>query len=82
MIKTNVKILVRNLIIELIVYGLLLVLYFFVVLQFLGDVLSELFLTQTIAYALLGLALIVAQGVLLEAVTSFLIRILRLDRLH
>jgi len=82
MINTNVKILVRNLIIELIVYGFLLVLYFFVVLQFLGDILSELFLTQTISYALLGLVLIVAQGVLLEALTSFLIRILRLDRLH
>jgi hypothetical protein len=79
---TNVKILIRNLIVEIIIYSILLLAYFFVVLQFLGDILSDLFLTQTIVYAFLGLGLIIAQGVLLEALTSFLIRMLRLDRYH
>jgi hypothetical protein len=80
--ETNIRILIRNLIFELIIYGILLVLYFFLVLQYLGDILSSLFESQTLMYAVLGLGLIVAQGVLLEAVTSFLIRLLRLDRLH
>ena len=79
---TNVKILIRNLIVEIIIYSILLLAYFFVVLRFLGDILSDLFLTQTIFYAFLGLGLIIAQGVLLEALTSFLIRMLRLDRYH
>jgi hypothetical protein len=80
--ETNIRILIRNLIFELIIYGILLVIYFFLVLQYLGDILSSLFESQTLMYAVLGLGLIVAQGVLLEAVTSFLIRLLRLDRLH
>ena len=80
MIDTNIKSFIRNLIIELVVYGILLVLYFFVVLRFLGGLLENLFYNQTIVYAFLGLGLIVAQGVLLEAITSFLIRLLRLDR--
>ena len=78
----NIKILIRNLIVELVVYGVLLVIYFFVVLQFLGDILLDLFLHRMIVYAYLGLGLIVAQGVFLEALTSFLIRLLRLDRYH
>ena len=78
----NIKILIRNLIVELVVYGVLLVVYFLVVLQFLGDILSDLFLNRTIVYAFLGLGLIVAQGVLLETLTSFLIRLLHLDRYH
>ena len=80
MIDKNIKSFIRNLIIELVVYGILLVLYFFVVLRFLGGLLENLFYSQTIVYAFLGLGLIVAQGVLLEALTSFLIRLLRLDR--
>jgi hypothetical protein len=82
MTETNVKILVRNLIIELIVYGILLIGYFFLVLRYLNDFLTDLFLNQLIVYAFLGLGLIVAQGVVLEALTSFLIRKLRLDRYH
>lgn len=81
MIAKNIKTLVRNLIIELVVYGILLILYFIVVLQFLGSILENLFYNQTIIYAFLGLGLIVAQGVLLETITSFLIRLLRLDRI-
>lgn len=80
--ETNVRNLVRNLIIEIIIYGILLVVYFFVVLRYLNGFLTGLFLNQTIIYAFLGLGLIVAQGVVLEALTSYLIRMLRLDRYH
>jgi hypothetical protein len=79
--KTNLKILIRNLAIELLVYSILLIAYFFVVLQYLGDFLTELFRDQLTLYAFLGLGLIVVQAVFLETVTSYLIRLLRLDRL-
>lgn len=80
--KPNLQKLVRNFIIELILYGCLLVVYFFAVLQFLDDVLSSLFINNTTIYAIFGLVLIVAQAVVLESVTSYLIRLLRLDRLE
>ena len=73
---------VRNMLIEFGIYGILLVIYFFAVLRFLGDFLFELFNNQLSVYAIVGLTLIVAQGVVLESVTSFLIRLLRLDRLE
>jgi hypothetical protein len=79
--KPNLRKLVRNFIIELAVYGVLLVVYFFAVLQFLGGMLSNLFLNNLSLYAIVGLALIVTQAVVLEAVTSYLIRLLHLDRL-
>ena len=78
--KTNLKVLIRNLAIELLVYSVLLVAYFFVVLQYLGDSLTDLFNNQLTLYAFLGLGLIVVQAVFLETVTSYLIRLLRLDR--
>jgi hypothetical protein len=79
--KTNIRILIRNLAIEFVVYGILLIIYFFAVLRFLGDFLTQLFHDQLDIYAFLGLGLIVVQAVLLETITSYLIRLLRLDRL-
>ena len=79
--RPNIRILVRNFIIEILVYGVLLVGYFYLVLQYLGDFLTNLFDNQLPIYSFLGLGLIVAQAVLLEMVTSYLIRLLRLDRL-
>lgn len=80
--RPNLPKLVRNFIIELVVYGILLVIYFFAVLRFLGGMLENLYLNNATLYAFIGLALIITQAVVLEAVTSYLIRILRLDRLE
>lgn len=80
--RPNLQKLVRNFIIELAVYGILLVIYFFAVLQFLDGILNNLYLNNTTLYAVVGLALIVAQAVVLEAVTSYLIRLLHLERLE
>jgi fumarate reductase subunit D len=80
--RQNLQKLVRNFIFELVVYGLLLVIYFFAVLQFLDEILFDLYINNTTLYALIGLALIVTQAVVLEAVTSYLIRLLHLDRLE
>lgn len=79
--KTNIKLLVRNLVLELIIYGIMLVIYFFAVLRFLGQYLTDLYQNQIFFYAILSLVLIVVQGVFLEAITSFLVRKLRLDRM-
>ncbi len=78
--KPDLPRLIRNFLIELVVYGILLVIYFFAVLQFLGDPINDLYSNNTIVYAIVGLGLIVVQAVALEAVTSYLIRLLRLDR--
>jgi hypothetical protein len=79
--RTNLRTLFRNLAIELLIYGVLLVAYFFAVLRYLGDFLTELVNNHLYVYAFLGLGLIVVQAVFLETLTSYLLRLLRLDRL-
>lgn len=74
--------LIINFIIELAVYGVLIVIYFLIVLQLLRGILTQLYYNNLIIYAFLGLVLIVAQGVLLEWVTSFLLNRLKLERLE
>ena len=78
--KPDLPRLIRNFLIELVVYGILLVVYFFAVLQFLGDPINRLYANNTAIYAIVGLGLIVIQAVALEAITSYLIRLLRLDK--
>ena len=78
----KLRLLIRNLVLELVIYAVLLVGYFFLVLRYLGELLADLFRNQTLVYAFIGLGLIVTQGVLLEILTSLLIRMLRLDRYH
>lgn len=73
--------LIRNFVIELMVYGILLVIYFFVALRYLADPLAALFNSNLIAYAVIGLGLIVVQAVFLEFVTSLLFDFLGLHRL-
>jgi hypothetical protein len=74
--------LVRNFLIELVLYGTLVVLYFVLALRFLGDFLTRIFNENLTLYAILALALIIAQGVLLDAVTSFLLDQIKLERLE
>jgi hypothetical protein len=71
---------VRNMLIEVVVYAVLLIIYFLAVLRLLGGFLLDLFNNQLIVYAFIGLGLIVTQGIVLESLTSYLIRLLRLDR--
>ena len=63
--------------IELAVYGVLVAVYFFLVLHFLGDWLSDLDKKSVRLYALLAIGLIIGQSVVLEWVTTFLFRLLR-----
>ena len=77
--KPNLRRLARTLVIELVVYGVLLVAYFLLVLRFLGQPLARLFDGNLALYGVVALALIVAQGAVLDAVTSFLVRLVGLD---
>lgn len=79
--KVPFGILVRNFLVEIIVYGILLVVYFFVALRYLSQPLTLLFGSNLVAYAFIGLSLIVVQAVVLEFVTSLLFDFLGLHRL-
>lgn len=70
---------IRTLAIELTIYGILLTVYFLLVLRFLGEPLTRLFDTNLPLYAVAGLGLITAQGVVLDGVTSLLVRFMGFD---
>ena len=80
--KPNTKLLLRNFAIELLVYGILVVAYFFIVLRSLGPWLTDLFYNDLRLYAVAALASIVVQAVFLEWITSFLIERLGQERLE
>jgi hypothetical protein len=63
--------------IELAIYSVLVVGYFFFVLHFLGEWLPPLFEHHKYTYAIVAVLLILVQAVLLEILTSFLLRLLR-----
>jgi hypothetical protein len=68
---------VRAFAIELVIYAFLVIAYFFLVLHFLGQWLYEVEIHHRYLYAGLAILLIVAQAVLLESLTTFLIRLIR-----
>ena len=68
---------VRAFLIELALYAVLVVAYFFLVLHFLGGWLHQLETLHRYAYAGVAILLIIGQAVLLESVTTFLLRMLR-----
>lgn len=80
--EQRIWMLVRNFVIELIVYSILVVAYFVVALRLLGEWLARLFHSNLVTYALISLGLIVAQGMLLDLITSFLLDRLNLSRLE
>ncbi len=59
---------------EILIYFSLVVVYFFLVLALLADPLFSLFQSDLVFYSVLGLSLLVGQGVLLEYVTSQIIK--------
>jgi len=67
----------RAFLIELAVYAILVVGYFFFVLHFLGGTLQQLSLHHRYTYAIVAILLIIGQAVVLEALTTFLLRLLR-----
>jgi len=70
----------KSFLIELILYAFLVFAYFSLVLTFLGDWLQRIYHAERKLYAALALVLIVCQGIMLEAVTSLLLRLIRRGR--
>jgi hypothetical protein len=75
----EIRRLIRSFAIEMLIYSALVVGYFFLVLRFLADPLERLFSSNLTLYAIVALVLIIAQAVLLEAITSFVVGLLGLD---
>lgn len=67
----------KSFLIELVVYSVIVVFYFFLVLHFLGGWLKHLFDTDKRLYAVVALGLMLSQGVMLEITTSALLRFIR-----
>ena len=62
---------------ELLIYAVLVTAYFFAVLHFLGGWLVQLETQHIRAYAITAILLIIGQAVVLEAITTGLMRLLR-----
>jgi hypothetical protein len=71
--RTSRSLPVVSFLLELLVYAVLVTGYFFLVLHFLGGALRNLFETNKTTYAIVALALIIGQGVLLEVLTTALL---------
>jgi hypothetical protein len=67
----------RAFVVELAVYAVFVTGYFFLVLHYLSGWLQELHLHHVKLYALMAIVLIIGQAVLLESVTTWLLRLLR-----
>ena len=72
-LKPEIRSALRSFLLELIVYAVLVAGYYFLVLHFLGNGLTNLYQHDRRYYAGLALALIVGQGLLLEALTRLLL---------
>jgi len=67
----------RAFLVELVIYAALVVAYFFAVLHFLGGWLYQLETQHRYTYAGVAILLIIGQAVVLESVTTFLLRMIR-----
>lgn len=76
------KLIIRNFLIEMVIYGILLVIYFFLALRYFSQPLAEFFDSSLLMYAFIGLGLIVAQAVLLDMIVTFLFNVIGLDRME
>ena len=67
----------RAFLIELVIYAILVVAYFFLVLHFLGGWLHRLEEQHRYGYASTAILLMMGQAILLQNVTTFLLRLIR-----
>ncbi len=78
----NLRILLRSFVIELVLYGTLVVVCFLTALRDQNDLLNQFFQNNLMIYAFLALLLIVVQGVFLDGLTSVLLHRIKLERLE
>ncbi len=67
----------RVFLIELAIYAVLVVAYFFLVLHFLGEGLQQLEQNHRFSYAVVAILLMIGQAVVLQNVTTVLLRLIR-----
>ncbi|HUK90633.1 MAG TPA: hypothetical protein VLZ81_09565 [Blastocatellia bacterium] len=67
----------RYFILEMVIYAGLVAAYFYLALIFLGKWLDQLFLTKRKSYAVAALLLIIGQGIVLEMVTTSLLKFIK-----
>ncbi|RLE01333.1 MAG: hypothetical protein DRJ13_07125 [Bacteroidetes bacterium] len=70
----------RNLLIEIVIYSFLIFGYYLLVLRWLDDWLMVIFNTNLVYYAIVGLSMIFIQAVLLDFVTSYLMKFIKTDQ--
>jgi hypothetical protein len=75
--RTEARRTLRAFVGELLIYAVLVTVYFFAVLHFLGGWLVRLATEHIHTYAIVAILLIVGQAVVLEAITTGLLRLLR-----
>ena len=75
--KKDTALTLRAFLIELVIYTVLVLAYFFLVLHFIGPSLLQLEVHHRYGYASVAIALVIGQAILLEALTTFLLRLLR-----
>ena len=78
--KLEPRKLFRNLLVEILIYSVLIFGYYLIVLRYLDDWLLSLFQSSLSFYSLIGIGMIIIQAVLLDFVTSFLLKYLKLDQ--
>jgi len=67
---------IKSFLLEIAVYSGLVFGYFFLVLHFLNDWLKEIFDRSKGTYAVVALLLIIVQGIVLETITTFLLKVI------
>jgi hypothetical protein len=75
--KREISATLRAFLVELFLYSLLVTAYFLLVLRYLSGWLQQLHLHHVTVYAVVAIALIIGQAVLLESITTWLLRIFR-----
>ena len=78
--KMEPRRLIANLVLEIIIYGVLIFGYFTLVLRYLDAWLVDMFNTNLVTYAFIGLGLIFTQAVILDFITSYLMKYIKLDQ--
>lgn len=78
--KLEPKKLLRNLLAEIIIYGFLIAGYYLLILRWLDDWLMTIFNTNLVYYSIVGLGMIFIQAVILDFVTSYLMKYVKLDQ--
>jgi hypothetical protein len=76
-VKVKGKQAVRSFLIELALYSVLVVTYVFFAIRLLGDWVEGIYQQHKILYAFAALILIIGQGVVLEMVTTALLKLIR-----